>query len=63
MENKLKEIIDETGVKVTFISEKTGVSRQTLYDIMNKKTIPNVCIAKKICSALGKELEEVFIFD
>lgn len=63
MENKLKEIIDETGVKVTFISEKSGVSRQTIYDIINKRTIPNLFIARRICMALNKNMEEVFIFD
>ena len=48
--------ISETGVKKTFISEKLGVSRQALDNMLTKKNF-SIDDANKILSLIGYEIE------
>ena len=57
MYNKFLEEIDiyrrETGATQECISEKTGISRQSLSKYLNKTRVPKVITMKHICKSLG----------
>ena len=42
---------------------RTGVSRQTIMSIERGKTNPSILLALKIASALGVDVEEVFMME
>lgn len=48
----VNEIIKESGIKKTFISEKLGISRQALDNMMSKKHF-SIDDANKILSLIG----------
>ena len=50
----VNEIIKESGIKKTFISEKLGISRQALDNMMSKKHF-SIDDANKILSLIGYE--------
>ena len=61
MSNNIKKIIDSKGLKIGFVAETAGVSRQNLSRLINypvKST--NLDTAIKICKALDEPLENVF---
>ncbi|MFR4583920.1 helix-turn-helix domain-containing protein [Clostridium cadaveris] len=60
MNNKIKEIIRNRGVKVTYIIEKVGLSTSSFYEIMNGKAVPSLMNARKIADALDVSLNELF---
>lgn len=60
MNNKIKEIIRNRGVKVIYIIEKVGLSTSSFYEIMNGKAVPSLMNARKIADALDVSLNELF---
>lgn len=54
MTNKelLKQKIDESGLKVSFIADFVGISRQLLWKKVNNKTPFNQFEIEKMCSVL-----------
>ena len=52
----VNDVITETGVKKTFISEKLGISRQALDNMLAKKNF-SINDANKILSLIGYEIE------
>lgn len=60
MTNNIKRIISENGLKISYVVEKTGLSRSAFYHIMNGDNIPSLLNAITICSVLKKSLDEVF---
>ena len=61
---KLKQILEDRGLKATDIAAKTGLSAQTIYSLIsrdsNKASIDNLI---KICGALGITVEELNQYD
>ena len=61
MSNNIRKIIEAKGLKVRFIAETAGISRQNLSRLINyPEQSTNLETAIKICKALGEPLEEVF---
>ena len=61
MSNNIRKIIEAKGLKVRFIAETAGISRQNLSRLMNyPEQSTNLETAIKICKALGEPLEKVF---
>lgn len=60
MNNKIKHMIDNQGLKVNFVIEKVGLAKSAFYAIMNGSSVPSLANARKISSALNKPLDEVF---
>ena len=60
MANRVKERRQELGKTQDWLADRTGVSRQTIYDIENEKTKPRAEVALKISRALGRLCEELF---
>lgn len=61
---KLKQILEDRGLKATDIAAQTGLSAQTIYSLIsrdsNKASIDNLI---KICGALGITVEELNQYD
>lgn len=57
---KLKQYIEQSGIKQKFISEKTSIPEPTLSLILNGKRKCEVGEYASICNALGVEFE-VFV--
>lgn len=61
MSNNIKKIIDSKGLKIGFVAETAGVSRQNLSRLINyPEQSTNLETAIKICKALDEPLENVF---
>lgn len=60
MFNKIKSIIDEKGLKLTFILTKTGFSKSYFYDLSHGKTVPSLANARKLAKVLGVTVDELF---
>ena len=55
---KLRQAIDDNGIKLKFICEKLGLSRQGLYKKMNGRSEFTVSETKEIQEILGLSNEE-----
>ena len=61
LSNNIKKIIDAKGLKIGFVAESAGVSRQNLSRLINyPEQSTNLETAIKICKALDEPLENVF---
>ena len=61
MNNNIRKIIESKGLKIGFVAENAGISRQNLSRlIMYPEQSTNLETAIKICKALGEPLEKVF---
>ncbi|CAI3637186.1 helix-turn-helix transcriptional regulator [Clostridium neonatale] len=60
MHNNLKKIIKERNLKYEDISKATKIGRTTIYQIANKKSVPNVEFALKLSQFLNVPLIELF---
>lgn len=58
--NELASFVDEyinsKGIKYNFISDKLGISRQALYQLIRKKNF-NIDDANRILSVIGYKIE------
>ncbi|EKN66050.1 hypothetical protein BABA_17442 [Neobacillus bataviensis LMG 21833] len=59
MKSYLKEIIEERGIKITWLSEKSGISRNTIHTYLNGG-IPALDKAYAIANALGLSVKEIW---
>ena len=60
MQNKIKRIIDEKGLKTTFVIKRVGMSTSSFYEIMNGKAVPSLRNARKIADVLETPSDEIF---
>ena len=61
MSNNIRKIIEAKGLKIGFIAENAGISRQNLSKLINyPEQSTNLETAIKISKALGEPLEKVF---
>lgn len=59
----MKELRAEFGWTQEELSEKLGVSRQTVISIENGRYNPSLELAYKIAKAFNRSIEDVFIFE
>ena len=61
MSNNIRKIIEAKGLKIGFIAENAGISRQNLSRLINyPEQSTNLETAIKICKVLGEPLEKIF---
>lgn len=60
IQNHLKEILEQREITVIELAEKTGMSRQTLHNIINGTYSPGVEMSLKIATVLRVPVEEIF---
>jgi putative transcriptional regulator len=60
VKNRLKEILDDRGIKQKWLAEKANVKENTLSGIINNKTVTSVDIAIRIAKVLEMPVEDIF---
>lgn len=60
IKERVLEILKEKGLKQTYLIDKLGVTRQTLYTQLNSETI-QLNTANKIANILNVPLYELFV--
>lgn len=60
MQNEIKRIIDEKGLKTIFVIKRVGMSTSSFYEIMNGKAVLSLRNARKIADVLETPLDEIF---
>lgn len=60
MSNNIRKIIEGRGLKITFVIEKTDISKSHFYDIMNGYANPSITNVIKIAEVLGVTVDELF---
>ncbi len=63
MEHRIKELRGSFGFTQEQLSEKVGVSRQTIISIENGRYKPSLELAYKIAKLFQLRIEDVFIFE
>ena len=63
MEHRIKELRKSFGWTQEQLSEKLGVSRQTIISIENGRYCPSLELAYKTSRLFQLSIEEVFIFE
>lgn len=59
-EIRLKEIMEQQGVKSVTLAEKLGVSKQTISNLINGKVMPSIETINKAADALGVPMWQMF---
>lgn len=54
---QVKARIKESGIEMTELEERSGVSRQFIYRVLAGKQMPSLEIAEKIAKAVGLSIE------
>ena len=60
VKNRLKEILDERGIKQNWLAEKVGIHVGTMTNIVSNKYNTSLEVALKISKALNEPLEDIF---
>lgn len=60
VKNRLKEILDERGIKQIWLAEKAGIDRSTLSSIVANKHSTSLEAAMKISKVLDLEISDIF---
>ncbi|GIP26274.1 transcriptional regulator [Paenibacillus sp. J23TS9] len=63
MEHRIKNLRSAIGLTQEQLSERVGVSRQTIISIENGRFNPSLELAYKIAKVFDRYIEDVFIFD
>jgi putative transcriptional regulator len=61
IENRLKQYMNDNGIKQIWLAEKAKISKTTLSNIVNSRHLPSVEVAIRISRAIGKPIEEIWI--
>ncbi len=62
MENKLEELRDQKGWTQQELSERVGVSRQTIISLERGRYNPSIILAFRLARQFGVRVEELFIY-
>ncbi|NLI69666.1 MAG: helix-turn-helix transcriptional regulator [Firmicutes bacterium] len=60
MQNKIRKLRKELGLRQEDLARKTGVTRQTINAIENDKYNPTLVLAMKLARLLDTSVEELF---
>lgn len=58
----LAEILQEQGMTQKDLAEEIGVSEMCISNYINKKRLPSLQVAIKMCCALGLSMDDFVIF-
>jgi DNA-binding XRE family transcriptional regulator len=58
--SRLKEIIDDRGLKQGYIAERVGVRQSTISEVVRGKRLPTLPVALKIADVLGVRIEDIW---
>lgn len=60
VKNRLKEILDERGLKQNWLAERAGVTKQTMSNLINNRFSVSLESAMRIAKALDLTIEDIF---
>ncbi|URZ08939.1 helix-turn-helix transcriptional regulator [Clostridium felsineum] len=63
MENSIKQISKNKGIKLNVLAKQTGLSQTTVYSIARGSSVPTLITAYKISKALNTTIEDLFFKD
>ncbi len=63
MQNKVKELRKQAGLRQEDLARMLGVSRQTIIAIENNKYDPTLALAMKLAHLLGQHVDEIFFLE
>jgi putative transcriptional regulator len=63
IKNRLREIIEQRGIKQKFLADQSGVNEQTLSNCINNRFNLSLENAIKIAKVLNMPVEELFIVE
>ncbi|AMV12680.1 MULTISPECIES: helix-turn-helix transcriptional regulator [Bacillales] len=63
MKCQLKLILDEIGMTQKQLAEKVNVSTPTISSIAKNQSIPRLDLAFRISKAVGRKIEEIWIYE
>ncbi len=63
MENNIKKLRKEAGLRQEDMAKDLGVTRQTIIAIENNKYDPTLSLAFKLAKLLNTTVDELFSFD
>jgi len=63
VKNRLKEILDERGIKQNWLCKQVGVTKQTMSNLINNKFTTSMDIAFKIAKVLNMNIYDIFYDD
>ena len=63
MQNKVKELRKQAGLRQEDLARMLGVSRQTIIAIENNKYDPTLALAMKLVHLLGQHVDEIFFLE
>ncbi|WP_338788833.1 helix-turn-helix transcriptional regulator [Metabacillus sp. FJAT-53654] len=61
IECKLRDFLNENGIKQKFIAEKAEISQGTLSLIIRGESLPTLPVAYKIAGVVNKPIEEIWV--
>lgn len=62
VKNKLKEILDERGIKYSWLTDEIGIIKSTMSNLLKNRYQTNIDIAFKIAIKLNLNIEDIFIY-
>ena len=63
MQNKVKELRKQAGLRQEDLARMLGVSRQTIIAIENNKYDPTLALAMKLAHLLGQHVDEIYFLE
>jgi DNA-binding XRE family transcriptional regulator len=62
VKNKLKDILNQKGIKHIWLAEELNVSKATISNILNNKQQPSIETTYKIAILLNLEIDDIFFY-
>jgi putative transcriptional regulator len=63
MENHVRRMRTDLGLRQEDLAERLGVSRQTIISIENGRYNPSLVLAHQLAGAFEVTIEQLFVFD
>jgi putative transcriptional regulator len=63
VKNRLKDYLNQNGIKQIWLAEQVGVTRGTIGNIVNHKYTPTLDLAFKICITLDCNIDFLFYYE
>jgi len=60
VKNRLKEILDERGIKQTWLADQVGITKQTMSNLIKNRFTTSMDIAFRISKVLNMEITDIF---
>lgn len=60
MDNNIRRVIEEKGLKISHVISEAGLAKSYFYDVMNGTSIPSLTNARLISKAISVSLDELF---